>query len=106
MQHSNIVGGSTAKRVINCPGSVALVNKMPPKPSSEFADRGTLLHDVIAEILGKDLPWDQFIGTKYNDQVLTQELFDEKMRIRHVFVEGRPVPLDDTPPSPGRGRSG
>lgn len=79
MQHSNIVGGSTAKRVINCPGSVALVNKMPPKPSSEFADRGTLLHDVIAEILGKDLPWDQFIGTKYNDQVLTQELFDEKI---------------------------
>lgn len=79
MLHSSIVGGSTAKRVINCPGSVALVNKMPPKPSSEFADRGTLLHDVIAEILGKDLPWDQFIGTKYNDQVLTQELFDEKI---------------------------
>jgi hypothetical protein len=81
MLHSNIVGGSTAKRVINCPGSVALVQKMPPKPSSEHADRGTLLHDVIAEILGKDLPWDQFIGTKYNDQVLTQELFDEKIAV-------------------------
>jgi hypothetical protein len=81
MQHSNIVGGSTAKRVISCPGSVALVQKMPPKPSSEHADRGTLLHDVIAEILGKDLPWDQFIGTKYNDQVLTQELFDEKIAV-------------------------
>jgi hypothetical protein len=79
MQHSNIVGGSTAKRVINCPGSVALVNKMPPKPSSEHADRGTMLHDVIAEILGKDLPWDQFIGTVYEGQVLTQELFDEKI---------------------------
>ena len=79
MLHSNIVGGSTAKRVINCPGSVALVAKMPPKPSSEYADKGTLLHNVISEILGKDLPWDQFIGTKYNDQVLTQELFDEKI---------------------------
>ena len=31
MQHSKIVGGSTAKRVINCPGSVALVQKMPPQ---------------------------------------------------------------------------
>ena len=31
MLHSNIVGGSTAKRVINCPGSVALVQKMPPE---------------------------------------------------------------------------
>jgi len=79
MQHSNIVGGSTAKRVIACPGSVALVQKMPPKPSSEHADRGTMLHDVIAEILGKDLPWDQFIGTVYEGQVLTQELFDEKI---------------------------
>jgi hypothetical protein len=65
MQHSNIVGGSTAKRVISCPGSVALVQKMPPKPSSEHADRGTMLHDVISEILGKYLPWDQFIGTVY-----------------------------------------
>lgn len=79
MQHSNIVGGSTAKRVISCPGSVALVQKMPPKPSSEHADRGTMLHDVMAEILGKDLPWDQFIGTTYEGQVLTQELFDEKI---------------------------
>jgi hypothetical protein len=79
MMHSNIVGGSTAKRVISCPGSVALVNKMPPKPSSEHADRGTMLHDVISEILGKDLPWDQFIGTTYEGQVLTQELFDEKI---------------------------
>jgi hypothetical protein len=81
MQHSNIVGGSTAKRVIACPGSVALVQKMPPKPSSEHADRGTMLHDVIAEILGKDLPWNQFIGTVYKDQVLTQELFDEKIAV-------------------------
>jgi len=81
MMHSNIVGGSTAKRVIACPGSVALVQKMPPKPSSEHADRGTMLHDVIAEILGKDLPWDQFIGTVYEGQVLTQELFDEKIAV-------------------------
>jgi hypothetical protein len=79
MQHSNIVGGSTAKRVISCPGSVALVQKMPPKPSNEHADRGTMLHDVIAEILGKDLPWDQFIGTTYEGQVLTEDLFDEKI---------------------------
>ena len=81
MQHSNIVGGSTAKRVIACPGSVALVQKMPPKPSSEHADRGTMLHDVIAEILGKDLPWNQFIGTVYKGQMLTQELFDEKIAV-------------------------
>ena len=76
MLHSSIVGGSTAKRVINCPGSVALVAKMPPKPGSEYADKGTLLHNAISEIL-EGRP--DVIGSKYNDQVLTQELFDEKI---------------------------
>jgi hypothetical protein len=80
VQHSNIVGGSTAKRVINCPGSVALVQKMPPKPSSEHADRGTLLHNMMEEILvSGDVP-ESFIGARYNDQVLTQELIDEKIK--------------------------
>ena len=79
MQHSSIVGGSTAKRVINCPASVALCAKMPPKPSSEHADRGTLLHDVIAELLEFDKTPEQCIGAQYKDQVLTQELIDEKI---------------------------
>ena len=52
MQHSKIVGGSTAKRVINCPGSVALVAEMPPQPTSSYAEEGTLLHDEISNFLG------------------------------------------------------
>lgn len=76
MLHSSIVGGSTAKRVINCPASVKLVAKMPPKPSSVHADRGTLLHDAISQIL-EDKP--DVVGMKYNDIILTQELYDEKI---------------------------
>ena len=79
MNHSNIVGGSTAKRVISCPASVALCAKMPPKPSSEHADRGTLLHNVIAELLEFDKTPEQCIGAQYKDQTLTQELIDEKI---------------------------
>jgi hypothetical protein len=79
MQHSNIVGGSTAKRVINCPGSVALVQKMPPKPSSKYADEGTLLHDTIAKHLATLQPLESFIGKKHEDQVLTQDLIDAKL---------------------------
>jgi hypothetical protein len=79
MQHSNIVGGSTAKRVINCPGSVAMVQKMPPKPSSKYADEGTLLHDTIAEHLATLKPLESFLGKKYEDQVLTQDLIDDKL---------------------------
>jgi hypothetical protein len=81
MQHSNIVGGSTAKRVINCPGSVAMVQKMPPQPSNKYADEGTLLHNVIAEIVMSDKTPESFLGTKYEDQVLTQELIDNKLKV-------------------------
>jgi len=78
--HSSLVGGSTASRVINCPGSVALVAKMPPKPSSKYADEGTLLHDVMSDLLSSDKHVSDFLGRKYNDIVLTQELIDEKIK--------------------------
>ena len=78
-QHSSIVGGSTAKRVINCPGSVALVAQMPPKPSSVYADTGTLLHNVIADVLdGKATPQD-FLGAVHADVTLDQDLIDNKL---------------------------
>jgi len=76
MQHSNIVGGSTAKRVINCPGSVKLVQKMPPQPSSKYADQGTLLHSAMDAILSSRA---DVLGMKYKDQILTNELYDEKI---------------------------
>jgi hypothetical protein len=77
--HSNIVGGSTAKRVIACPGSVALVQKMPPKPSSKYADEGTLLHHVIAAVLETEKPPEEFLGTFYNGIELTEERLERKL---------------------------
>jgi len=81
MQHSRIVGGSTAKRVINCPGSVALVDKMPPQPSSKYADEGTLLHDTIADVLLHKGSPASFLGRKYEGVELTQDLIDRKLRV-------------------------
>lgn len=51
MAHSSIVGGSTAKRVINCPGSVALVQRMPPQVESKYAAEGTKLHEAMQRLL-------------------------------------------------------
>lgn len=79
MLHSSIVGGSTAKRVMSCPASVNLCAAMPPKPASTYADTGTLLHNVIAECLDKNLLPENFLGTKYNDIVLTPELMEDKL---------------------------
>ena len=78
-KHSSIVGGSTASRVIKCPASVALVAQMPPQKSSKYADEGTLLHNVIADILDKGVTPESMLGTKYKAHTLTQELLDEKI---------------------------
>jgi len=77
--HSTIVGGSTAKRVINCPGSVALVQKVPPAPSSSYADEGTLLHHVIAAVLETGKPPEDFLGTFYNGIELTEDRLERKL---------------------------
>jgi CRISPR/Cas system-associated exonuclease Cas4 (RecB family) len=77
--HSSVVGGSTAKRVMNCPGSVALCATMPPRPSSKYADEGTLLHNIISEVLETDKAPIEFLGTKYNDVVFTKELLEDKL---------------------------
>lgn len=81
MQHSKIVGGSTAKRVIACPGSVALVDTVPPKPSSSYADEGTLLHDMIASILDADNQLDPYslVGKTYGSAVLTEDMVEDKL---------------------------
>ena len=78
-KHSSIVGGSTAKRVIACPGSVALCAAMPPKPSSKYADEGTLLHNVMDIILSTGQTPESCMGMKYGDIKLTDELINEKV---------------------------
>jgi len=77
MKHSKVVGGSTAKRVVHCPGSVALCDKMPPKPSSKYANEGTLLHSAMDALLSMDDA--EVIGMTYEGEVLTDTLYAEKV---------------------------
>ena len=78
MQHSNIVGGSTAKRVINCPGSVALVQKMPPQAENKYMAEGTALHAAIDRLVSTDgeLPSD-LLGKKFEGVVLDEAHIDK-----------------------------
>ena len=79
MKHSTVVGGSTAKRVMNCPGSVALVQLAPPSPSSIYADKGTLLHTVISDVLAEDKAPEDMLGLQYERQTFDQEMLDDKI---------------------------
>jgi hypothetical protein len=62
-----------------CPASIDLVAKMPPKPSSKYADEGTLLHDAISQIL--DCKATDVVGMTYEGITLTQELYDDKIAV-------------------------
>ena len=89
-EHSHVMGGSTAEQRINCPLSYSLEAKMPEKESSEFADRGSMLHAAMEMIVVADPPtmveaetlFEQLIGQNmgFEGHVIDQELIDTKIR--------------------------
>ena len=82
MAHSTIMGGSTAGRVMNCPGSVELSKKAPKREESEAAARGTALHEVM-ELLGTEELFrpEEAIGFKAsNGIIVTADLVETKIQ--------------------------
>ena len=77
--HSKVVGGSTAKRVMACAGSVALCAKMPPQAENEYMAKGTLCHNAVDRIFSSDIPPKSVIGMQYAGITLTEEVFEDKI---------------------------
>ena len=74
MQHSKIVGGSTAKRVISCPGSVALVARMPPQVENKFMADGTALHSAVDLLVNDgDASAYSLLGKTFNGITLDED---------------------------------
>jgi len=81
MNHSKIVGGSTASRVIHCPGSVALVAKMPEQEGSSYANEGSLLHEAIAVVLDTACDPADMVGFEAHGLTLTDDLLERKLQV-------------------------
>ena len=81
MQHSKIVGGSTAKRVIACPGSVALVAQMPPQVENKYMTEGTALHSAIDYLVndGDASPY-SLLDKNFNGVALSED-HCEKLKV-------------------------
>lgn len=72
-------GGSSASRWMNCAGSVALLETVPEKPSSKYADEGSAAHALAATCLSEDLHPTHFLGSPmegWPDWIVTQEMCD------------------------------
>ena len=57
-------GGSVATRVLRCPASVCLVEKVPAhlRKASACADRGTALHAAMARLIERECSLDDLVG--------------------------------------------
>lgn len=89
--HSNIVGGSSARRVIACPGSVQLCQEAPEQTASPYAQEGSALHDIMESWLveyenGGRAPH-SFIGQHHMGVEITQALYDKKLKPCVDFFE-------------------
>jgi len=78
-RHSDTVGGSTAARVIECPGSVELVRKVPRLPTSDYAREGTMLHVAAAAVIEQDMMPEKMLGFVHDGVELTDALMDNKL---------------------------
>lgn len=85
-EHSNVMGGSTAKRRINCPGSYE-AEKDIPSQESEYAARGSMLHAAMELLLTADPEdpdtwFDELEGNDlgFEGHEVTRELIDAKLK--------------------------
>lgn len=86
-KHSTLVGGSTAARLLNCPGSHKAISALPPQPDvqSAAAAEGTHCHHIMDMLLRSrmsdnsiDLKAEAaiWVGDVFHDRELSRETLD------------------------------
>jgi len=85
-RHSSIVGGSTAGRLLECPGSYQAQLALPPSAdvSSEYSREGTAMHAVMDRLMRDrqasptafDSTGERYIGEIFADRALTSDHID------------------------------
>ena len=83
--HSAVVGGSSAGRLLNCPGSHQAIAALPPVAAitSEYAEHGTAMHEVMATLMRERTTVDThsqmrrraraLVGQRFHDRDLSPE---------------------------------
>lgn len=84
MDHSDIVGGSSAARVLNCPASIQLARKAPPSEPSPDAIVGTALHEAISLVMDGVHEPEDLLGVEFQGVIIDDELYREKLMLALV----------------------
>ena len=93
-------GGSIAARVLRCPASVGLTEKVPAylRKVSAYAARGTALHTAMASLIDNARSLDDLAGEMINGYTIAADDVENALRPAYAYVE---TLLD----APGAGRS-
>jgi hypothetical protein len=94
LEHSEF-GGSSAARVLRCPGSVKLVRTVPAhlRRTSSYATRGSALHSAMPLLIEEKRSIDDLVGETINDYTVTDDDIELALRPVLTYV----VALLDTP---------
>jgi len=84
-------GGSVAARVLRCPASVGLVEKVPPhlRKVSAYADRGAALHAAITCLLAEDTHAlvESLAGKTFGSYTITSDDIETALWPAYAHVE-------------------
>jgi hypothetical protein len=86
--HSS-VGGSSAPRVLRCPASVRLIERVPPhlRRTSSYAERGTALHTAIALLAEGERSLADIVGETIDSYVITHDDVENALRPACAHVD-------------------
>ena len=82
-------GGSVAARVLRCPASVRLVEKVPAhlRKVSAYAERGTALHTAMALLIDNACSLDGLVGESISGYTITRDDVENALRPAYAYVE-------------------
>ena len=88
-------GGSVAARVLRCPASVGLIEKVPAylRKVSAYAERGTALHTAMALLIDNARSLDGLAGETFSGYTITRDDVETALRPAYAYVDA----LLDTP---------
>jgi len=84
-KHSHIIGGSTADRLLHCPGSFSLIQRLPQQIEvpSEYAEFGSHCHavmDCIAQAFTDGLPSERTMAA-YTAELVGDHIYDRVLTV-------------------------
>src|SRR6516164_11539998 len=82
-------GGSVAARVLRCPASVGLVEKVPAhlRKISAYAERGTGLHTAMALLIDNARSLEGLVGETINGYAITADDVENALRPAYAYVD-------------------